>query len=105
MKRWASFGLIDCDLEGASYTFTNKQSSTPLSRLDRFLFTGDWLEHFDEHREVAKFYFGSDHRVVLLEQIKRLGGPGPFKFELSWLENGEIMDNMRNWWQECEVQG
>lgn len=59
------FRLFDFDLEGSQVTFTNKQQPPSLSRLDSFLVSAGWLEHFYEHREVATHFYGLDHRVLV----------------------------------------
>uniref|UniRef100_A0A2N9GQX5 HIT domain-containing protein n=1 Tax=Fagus sylvatica TaxID=28930 RepID=A0A2N9GQX5_FAGSY len=40
------FGLLDTPLKGGKYAWSNNREFTSMSRIDRFLFSPDWADHF-----------------------------------------------------------
>ncbi|KAF9596914.1 hypothetical protein IFM89_014478 [Coptis chinensis] len=72
-----SFGLVDFNLSGAKYTYSNHHQCPKMSRIDRYLVTSSWMEHFHEQEEQALRYNFSDHRVIFLEKWHAEGGPVP----------------------------
>lgn len=59
--------LVDLQLKGASFTWSNHQSNPAMSRLDRFLVTTDWLEAYPEVIQLALPKPASDHCPILLD--------------------------------------
>lgn len=79
--------VVNFDPEGAKFTFSNKHNPPTLRGLYRFLVMADWLECFDEHRELAFHFYGSDHKALILKRNANFGGHRPLKFDTMWLEN------------------
>ncbi|OVA13092.1 hypothetical protein BVC80_977g6 [Macleaya cordata] len=44
----------------------------------------------------------SDHTPVLLDGGGVSWGPSPFRFELSWLEEPNLIDLIESWWKEMQ---
>ena len=40
------FGLLDTPLEGGKFTWSNNREYVSMSRIDRFLFSPEWVDHF-----------------------------------------------------------
>ncbi|XP_077216001.1 uncharacterized protein LOC143850662 [Tasmannia lanceolata] len=59
--------IIDLPLEGAKYTWTNKQENLVMSRLDRVLISREWYETFPliYQRELPRPT--TDHNPILFE--------------------------------------
>lgn len=56
-----SHSLLDLQLCGASYTWSNHQDPPIMSRLDRFLIANDWLDLYPDVNQVALPKPASDH--------------------------------------------
>lgn len=98
-------GLLEFNRAGPNFTFSNGHELPTLSRLDRFLANPLWFEIFHDHTEIAKGYHNSDHRLLVLEDSGRAVGPKPFRFELYWLNDAELLDLLKSWWESAEVAG
>lgn len=74
-----SFYLLDFELEGANFTHNSRGSK---SRLARFLISSSWIELFGAHSEKANTFALLDHKMIMYQESRTLGGPKPFYFEL-----------------------
>lgn len=80
---WINYhSLVDLQMGGASFTWSNHQSTPAMSRLDRFLVTSDWLETYPEVAQLALPKPVSNHCPILLDSDCGRWGPSPFRFEL-----------------------
>lgn len=43
--------------------------------------------------------------MVILHDANLGKGPKPFRFELYWLNNADLLPNMKLWWDSVEVSG
>lgn len=85
--------LIDIGYKDSPFTWTNNQLF-PCSinvRLDRFLENINWKYLFREARAIHLDYYGSDHRMILIEltypymfNTSNYPGMKPFRFEPFW---------------------
>ncbi|KAM2004953.1 hypothetical protein FF1_000090 [Malus domestica] len=98
-------GLIDPDLHNAQFTWSNFRDEVVCRRLDRFLFSEGWEESFPHVRQKALARVTSDHCPIELNTSKVKWGPGPFRFENSWLHHPDFMNNIKEWWQSELVEG
>lgn len=57
-----------------------------MSRIDRFLVSPSWDDHFQHLSQQLLPSAGSNHLPILLCQERCEMGPRPFRFELMWLE-------------------
>ncbi|XP_026384706.1 uncharacterized protein LOC113280273 [Papaver somniferum] len=88
--------LIDLPLKGARYTWSNGQANTVMCRLDRFLISPSFEQHFPFVTQLARPT--SDHIPLLLDISDPSWGPSPFRFEVMWfLENG-FLQLLEDWW-------
>lgn len=65
--------LIDVQMSGAKFTWSNFQDRPTLSKLDRFLISTDWDDYLSPINVCALLRSGSDHMLILL---KGVGGGG-----------------------------
>ncbi|GKB74506.1 RNA-directed DNA polymerase, eukaryota [Tanacetum coccineum] len=79
----SSSGLIDIKLEGASFTWSHL-SATKMSKLDRFLILEGLVSLFPSISGSCLDRHLSDHRPILLHEVRVDFGPTPFRFYHSW---------------------
>jgi len=90
--------LVDPPLEGARFTWSSHEEVPILSRLDRFLFSVEWEEHFQGVHQVTLPTITSDHVPILLHAGDAPSVRRPFRFENVWLEVEEFPLLVKNWW-------
>lgn len=78
--------LIDLNLRGILFTWSNHQNPTFISHLDRVLVSGDWPQVFPEVCLIALPKPISDHWPIKLNFNCKRWPPSPFRFEIMWLE-------------------
>ena len=109
MVRFSSFvercSLIDLDLVGAQFTFSNGHSVPSMSRIDRFLISPEWEAHFSSVIQRALHVAASDHLPILLYPQDESWGPTPFRFELMWFKDPSLDELLRNWWSDFRFEG
>lgn len=69
-----------------------------MSRIDQFLISGSWEEHFSI---VAQFSLPrpiSDHIPILLDSGGLRQGSTPFRFENTWLLSEGLVERVGEWW-------
>jgi exonuclease III len=76
-----SLGLMDIPLKGGKFTWSNNRTTPGMSRIDRFLFSGDWEDRYPTVVQKRLPKLLSDHFPILLECGKFLRGKRPFRFE------------------------
>lgn len=74
-----------------------------MSRLDRFLVTGDWEEHFSNVTQTRLHCPVSDHWPVLLDSGGIRSGPTPFRFENMWLLSEGFLERVKGWWDSYVI--
>ncbi|XP_026410033.1 uncharacterized protein LOC113305152 [Papaver somniferum] len=95
----SDFNLVDLPLCGAKYTWSNFQDPPTCTRIDRFLLNSKWDNYFPGTTQIAKPRTVSDHIPLLLSTEMGDSGPRPKKFELMWLEDEELPNLMKEWWE------
>eukprot|EP00261_Vitis_vinifera_P033865 XP_019075108.1 PREDICTED: uncharacterized protein LOC109122518 [Vitis vinifera] len=109
MRRFAQvvdeLELIDLPLQGGMLTWSGGRNNQAWARLDRFLVTQGWLEHFNEVVQCRLPRPTSDHFPIVLMGGGIRRGPSSFRFENMWLKVDGFSDLLRGWWQEIEVRG
>ncbi|XP_026451679.1 uncharacterized protein LOC113352009 [Papaver somniferum] len=102
MKMFSKFivehDLIDLPLKGARYTWSNGQANPVMCRLDRFLISPSFEQHYPFVSQLAQSRPTSDHIPLVLDISDPSWGPSPFRFEVMWfLENG-FLQLLEEWW-------
>ena len=108
MRRFAQvvdeLELIDLPLQGGLLTWSGGRNNQAWAKLDRFLVTQSWLDHFNEVVQSRLPRPTSDHfSIFLIGGLRR--GPSPFRFENMWLKADGFTDLLRGWWQGVEMRG
>ena len=100
-----SLGLMDIPMEGGRYTWSNNRENAAMSRIDRFLYTGDWEDRYPTvvQRRLSRLL--SDHFPIMLESGKFLRGNRPFRFENMWLQAEGFGEMVRNCWESYQFEG
>ena len=76
-----SCNCIDPPLEGGCFTWSSHEEVPVLSRIDRFLFTSEWEDHFQGMHQVLLPKITSDHFPILRQGRDVVSVKRPFKFE------------------------
>ncbi|KAL4194693.1 hypothetical protein AMTRI_Chr05g60730 [Amborella trichopoda] len=96
--------LLDIPLQGNCFTWSNHSPQQSLSKLDRFLLSLNWEEHFPGSHAMALPKPTSDHCPILLDTRAVRRGPKPFRFELSWLQEESRPTLISIWWNSFSSQ-
>ncbi|GKA44118.1 RNA-directed DNA polymerase, eukaryota [Tanacetum coccineum] len=78
-------GLDEVPLGGSAYTWCLK-SASKMSKLDRFFVSENLLSMCPNITAITLERFISDHRPILLREVRYDYGPIPFRFYRYWLE-------------------
>uniref|UniRef100_A0A2N9IH31 Reverse transcriptase domain-containing protein n=1 Tax=Fagus sylvatica TaxID=28930 RepID=A0A2N9IH31_FAGSY len=98
-------GLMDIQLEGGLFTWSNNRDVPAMSRIDRFLFSPAWVDHFglvNQHRLPRLL---SDHFPIRLDCGQIVRGKIPFRFENMWLKVEGFVDRVKDWWASYSFPG
>lgn len=96
--------LIDVKIIGTELTWI-KGGGAKMSKLDRFLVSGNFGDSWPDFEAISDARLYSDHKPIIMKQIKRFYGHVPFKFFNSWMEYQEMEDLVRKSWIETELEG
>lgn len=55
------------------------------------------------HKALPRIF--SNHYLIELDTSKLKWGPGPFRFENSWLEHSNFKRFLKDWWKEDQIFG
>ena len=101
----SEFGLMAIPLEGGLFTWSNNREVSVKSRIDCFLLTLEWVDHFGlvNQRRLPRLL--SDHFPILLDCRRIVGGKSPFRFENMWLKEDCFVDRVRGWWVSYSFPG
>jgi hypothetical protein len=95
---------VDLPLEGGAYTWGNGSDPPFMSRIDHFLASPDWEEHFPDVLQKLLPHI-SDHHPILLEAGGMSRGKSSFKFENRWLKHEGFVDQVLEWWNGYDFSG
>ncbi|RVX09662.1 F-box protein [Vitis vinifera] len=98
-------GLKELPLAGGPYTWIGGLNSQAASKLDRFLFSDQWEDHFSAITQAALPRLISDHNPIVLQAGGFSSGKSPFWFENMWLKIDGFQDLVRSWWNGYSVDG
>jgi exonuclease III len=101
----AEQGLVDIPLVGGQFTWSNNQEEEIWSRIDRFLLSPSWEDHYPEVVQRRLSRVCSDHFPLMLECGNSRGGKRHFKFENMWLKYEGFVDKVKSWWDSYSFEG
>ena len=97
--------LRDLPLQGGSFTWKGGLNNQSHSRLDRFLISNEWEDHFSGSVQYVLPKPTSDHFPILLDGGGVRSGPMPFRFENMWLKEEGFKEKMQGWWVGLNCSG
>jgi hypothetical protein len=100
----SSMDLIDLPLLGRRFTWF-QPSGGAMSRLDRFLVTGGWLDMWGVASQWALPRDVSDHCPIVLRYLDQLWGPKPFRFNNYWLDHRALPSVVQQSWEQHNNSG
>nr|KYP50790.1 hypothetical protein KK1_027354 [Cajanus cajan] len=96
--------LIDLPLGGGKYTWFRPNGITT-SRIDRFLVSHEWLTQWPHCSQKALQRDVSDHRPILLKDIRLDWGPKPFRSLNCWFDDPSFLGFVEQKWKGFLVTG
>ncbi|GKB35851.1 RNA-directed DNA polymerase, eukaryota [Tanacetum coccineum] len=97
--RWNGEAILMVDIKMEGYTFTwSHPSAEKMSKLDRFLVSDGILTLFPSITALCMDRHLSDHRPILLCEVKVDFGPIPFRFYHSWFKFDGFDDMVERTW-------
>jgi hypothetical protein len=102
----AALGLIDPQLEGGTFTWSNSRDVEARSRIDRFLFSPDWEDHFPSIIQTA--YASPCCRITSQSSwsvVNSRNADGLSAFEKMWFKADGFVDRVRQWWLSYQFDG
>jgi len=99
-----SMEMVDIPSIGRKYTWYRPNGKAK-SRLDRFLTTFEWLQHWPGSKQYVLDRQVSDHCALVLKVNIVDWGPKPFRFLDIWQEHKEFDKFVKDKWGNYLVQG
>ncbi|RVW36959.1 Transposon TX1 uncharacterized 149 kDa protein [Vitis vinifera] len=87
------------------FTWSGGLNGLSRSRLDRFLISEDWENHFNGAIQCSLPRPVSDHFPILLDGGGTRRDPIPFRFENMWLKEERFKELLKGWWQGFNYSG
>ena len=87
--------LRDLPLHGGPFTWSGGLNGQSRSRLDRFMISEDWENHFSGEIQCSLPRPVSDHFPILLDGGGVRRGPIPFRFENMWLKEEGFKEQLK----------
>ena len=97
--------LKDLPSFGGQFMWYGGLNSQVASRLDRFLVSDEWEDHFSGVFQCTLPRIVSDHCPISLEGGRVKKGKIPFHFENMWLLSDGFKELVREWWTGYSVAG
>ncbi|RVW38516.1 putative ribonuclease H protein [Vitis vinifera] len=97
--------LKDLPSSGGQFTWYGGPNSQAASRLDHFLISNEWEDHFLGVFQCALPRIVSDHCPISLEGREVKKGKSPFCFENMWLLSDGFKELVKVWWTGYSVAG
>jgi len=96
--------MVDIPCIGRKFTWYRPNGKAK-SRLDRFLTTFEWLQHWPGCKQYVLDRQISDHCALLLKSNVVDWGPKPFRFLDIWQDHKEFAIFVKRKWESYVVQG
>lgn len=94
-------GLIDIPLKGRKFTWSNKQQSPLLERLDWFFSSTSWTLSYPNTFAYPLSMETSDHIPCTISVSTKIPKGSLFRFENHWMEHPDFLNTVQqNWWAQ-----
>ncbi|KAK3219978.1 hypothetical protein Dsin_013948 [Dipteronia sinensis] len=97
--------VVDIPMQGAVFTWSNNRVEGSWARLDRFLVSPIMLSWFPNMMQTGHPRTISDHGAITLCVLKADWGPRPFRIDIAWLKDKELMAEVKKNLAERKVRG
>ncbi|GLU19133.1 hypothetical protein SLE2022_353980 [Rubroshorea leprosula] len=97
-------GLVDLPMIGRKFSWY-RPNGHYMSRLDRFLFSEEWLVKWTDLKQWGLPRSLSDHCPILVRDEARNWGPKPFRFYNVWLQDPAFREMVENQWNNSDTRG
>lgn len=87
------------DMGHGRFTWSNLWENASCSRLDRFLVSVDWEDHFSHVQVLPLTRFTSDHKHILLKTSRVFDRRHSFRLEMYWFREGDFMEAVSSAWR------
>jgi hypothetical protein len=100
----SSLGIIELPLYGRKYTWTNKQPSPLLERLDWFFTSSSWTSSYPATTVSSLVMQTSDHWPCNISISTTIPKSKVFRFENYWLRQPSFNQIAQQGWEEVDIQ-
>ena len=90
---------------GGPYTWSSGFANPSMSRIDRFLISADWEDHYPDVVQKLLPRPLSNHFPLVLEVGSVVRGKSPFRFENMWSQDEGFVDCIAAWWSSYSFWG
>ncbi|GLT59702.1 hypothetical protein SLA2020_325070 [Shorea laevis] len=97
-------GLVDLPMIGRKFTWYQPNGQS-MSRLDRFLFSSEWMRNWTDLKQWGLMRSVSDHCPVMVKNEACNWGPKPFKLYNVWLQNPSFREMVESQWNNSDIRG
>ncbi|XP_026440659.1 uncharacterized protein LOC113339633 [Papaver somniferum] len=99
--------LMDLPIAGAKYSWSSSANSPNprLSKIDRFLISPEWEDHFPSINVSALARPLSDHKPIMLSCSYEDWGAPLFRCEATWFLEPTLFPLMKTWWTSFNCTG
>lgn len=80
----------------ARFTWTNGQENPTMCRLDRFLVSNCWEDHFPQFIQVSLLKVALDHWPIILNTSTCNYIPSLFRYENMWITHPSFKEKIEN---------
>ena len=94
----SALGLVELPLKGRRFTWSNKQLSPLLERLDWFLTSALWTVTYPNIFASSVVNETSDHTPCVITILTAIPKTSIFRFENYWMEHEEFMPLVQHTW-------
>lgn len=91
-------GLVELQLKGRAFTWSNMQQDPLLEQLDWFFTSANWTVEYPDSEVLPMAKITSDHIPCKVSIGSRIPRSNIFRFENFWTEHSEFMDTVQSNW-------
>jgi len=100
----SSLGLVELPLYGRKYTWTNKQPSPLLERLDWFFTSSTWTTNYPATSVSTLVMQTSDHWPCNITISTSIPSGKVFRFENYWIQHPSFLQIAQQGWEDVSTQ-
>jgi hypothetical protein len=94
----STLGLVELPLKGRRFTWSNKQISPLLERLDWFFTSANWTLSYPSTFAYSLVMETSDHVPCVISISTSIPKRSRFQFENYWMEHRDFLEVVQNGW-------